>query len=94
MLPEYFPNIHGRNIRKADENYKIILNMHITILSYRISNSQYANRTHRLFPEYDPFAYRTPKFLFGKQTEWHSGQCDRAITLLGIKEKCNRYIYN
>ena len=44
-------------------------------------NSQYAPRTHPMLPEYDPFALRTPKFLFGKQTEWHSTQCDRAITL-------------
>ena len=32
-------------------------------------NTQFAPRTHRMLPEYDPFAFRTLKFIFGKQTE-------------------------
>ena len=40
-------------------------------------HSQYAHITHRMLPEYDPFAYRTPEFLFEKQTEWHSAQRNR-----------------
>ena len=32
-------------------------------------NAQFAPRTHRMLPEYDPFAFRTLKFIFGKHSE-------------------------
>ena len=87
MLPEYFRNTHGRHIRMVDETYfehaqHIFGDTECHSVCIRTEpNSQYATRTHRMLPEYDPFAPQTPKFLFGKQTEWHSGQCDRAISL-------------
>ncbi|KAG0730248.1 hypothetical protein GWK47_028641 [Chionoecetes opilio] len=84
MLPEYFPNTHGRHIRMVDEYYfehaqQIFGATKCRSVCIRTEpNSQCAPRTHRMLPEYDPFAPRTPKFLFGKQTEWHSAQCERA----------------
>ncbi|KAG0722372.1 hypothetical protein GWK47_000599 [Chionoecetes opilio] len=86
MLPEYFPNTHGRHIRMVDENYfehaqQIFGATECRSVCIRTEpNSQCAPRTHRMLPEYDPFAPRTLKFLFGKQMEWHSAQCDRALT--------------
>ena len=89
LLPEYFPNRHGRHIRmiqKVDGNYfdhtkKIVVDTECRFVCIRTEpNSQYAPRTHIMLPEYDPFAPRTPKFLFGKQTEWYSAQCDRPKT--------------
>ncbi|KAG0723617.1 hypothetical protein GWK47_042369 [Chionoecetes opilio] len=91
MLPEYFPKTHGRHIRMVDENYfehaqQIFGATECRSVCIRTEpNSQYAPRTHRMLPEYDPFAPRTPKFLFGKQTDWHSAQCDRAIKWKGCK---------
>jgi hypothetical protein len=85
MLLECFPNTHGRHIRIVDENYfehaqQFFDATECCFICIRTEpNSQCAPRTHRLLPEYDPFAPRTSKFIFGKQTEWHSGQCDRAI---------------
>ena len=85
MLPEYFPNTHGRHIRMVDEN-DFEQAQHIfgatecrSVCIRTEPNSQCARRTHRMLPEYDPFAPRSPKFLFGKQTEWHMDQCDRAV---------------
>ena len=84
MLPEYFPNTHGH--RMVDENY-FEHAQHIfgatecrSVCIRTEPNSQYVPRTHWMLPEYNPFTPRTPKFLFGKQTEWNSAQCDRAIT--------------
>ena len=88
MVPEYFPNSHERHIRMIDDNYfehaqHIFGATECRSVCIRTEPiCQCAPRTHRMLPEYDPFAARTPKFLFGKQTEWHSGQSDRAINLL------------
>ena len=85
MLPEYFPNTYGRHIRMVDDNYfehaqHIFGPTECCFICIRTEpNRQYDPRTHRMRPEYDPFAPRTPKFIFGKQTKWHSGKCDRAI---------------
>ena len=77
MFPEYFPNTHGRHIRMVYDNY-FEHAQHIfgatecrSVCIRAEPNSQYAPRTHRLLPEYDPF-----------QTEWHSGLCNRAMNSL------------
>ena len=88
MLHKNFPNTHGRHIRmirKVDENYfehakQIVVATECRSVCIRTEPySQYAHRAHRMLTEYDPFAPRTLTFLFGKQMEWNSAQCYRAI---------------
>ena len=94
MLPEYFPNTNGRHIRMVDENYFEHAQQMLGATECRSAcirtegNSQHAHRTHRIHPEYSPFAPRTLKFLFGKHTEWHWGHCDRAITFITVTSFC------
>ena len=67
MLSEHFPNTHIRYIWKIYENY--FEHAHIFFEPPNAEpKSQYAPRTHRKLPEYDPLSFRTPTFLFGKQS--------------------------
>ena len=68
MLPEHFPNTHFRYVWKVDENYFEHAQL-IFELPNAEQNSQNASRTHRMLLEFDPFAFRTLKFIFGKETE-------------------------
>ena len=76
---EYFSITHGRHIRMVDENnferaQQVFGATECRSVCIRTElNSQHAPRTLRMLPEYDPFTPRTPKYLFEKQTEWHSG---------------------
>ena len=78
---ECFPNLirslseHPESYSKSSEIAQRCTYKHFKLPNAE-PNAQFAPRTHRMLPEYDPFAFRTLKFIFGK----HSAQCDRAIT--------------
>ena len=79
MLPEYFLNTHGRHIRMVDENnfehaQRIFGATECRSVCTRTGpNSQYAPRTHRMLPEYDPFAPRTFKIPIRKTNGMAAG---------------------
>ena len=80
MLPEYFLNTPGLHILMDDENYVNHAQIRFGATKWRSvcirtkPNSQYAQRTHRMRPEFEPFASPISIFLFTKQTEWLSGR--------------------
>ena len=94
MLPECFPNTSRIHMDATFRwSMKIILNMHNTFfeLPNAVPYASVRSRTAHMLLEHTecfPNMIRTPKFLFGKQIKWHSGQYDRAIC-----KNINKYTY-